>query len=245
MSDANVQSGSAGTDALWGTVLSEDANLKGALRRVAETGRRLLVNCKAASVTLIEQGRPITVGSTNDTAQALDDAQYAAREGPCLTAAQENRVVRIEDVGTDERWPKFSASARANGIRSSLSMPIAVSHHGTVAGINLYGHATGGFGEADEQLCQAFVAQASVVVSNAQSYWGVFELSKNLSKAMESRAVIEQAKGVLLSAHRIDADGAFDLLRQLSQTSNRKLRDVAAEVVDKATKADGDAEQPS
>ena len=241
MSDGNVQSGSAGTDALWGTVLSEDANLKGALRRVAETGSRLLANCKAASVTLIEQGRPITVGSTNDTAQALDDAQYAAREGPCLTAAQENRVVRIEDIETDERWPMFSASARANGIRSSLSVPIAVVTTARSPGSTSMATSIGGFGEADEQLCQAFAAQASVVVSNAQSYWGVFELSENLSKAMETRAVIEQAKGVLMSTHRIDADAAFDLLRELSQASNRKLRDVAADVVDEATKADDDA----
>jgi GAF domain-containing protein len=238
MSDGNVQSSSAGTDALWQqTVLSEDANLQAALRRVAETGSRLLTNCGAASVTLIERGRPITVGSSNDTAQALDDAQYAAGEGPCLAAARENRVVRIEDTESDEQWPSFSASARANGIRSSLSIPIAVSHHDTVAGVNIYGEVTGGFGDADEQLGQAFAAQASIVVSNAQSYWGVFELSENLSKAMESRAVIEQAKGVLMSRRRIGADAAFDVLREISQASNRKLRDVAAEVVDKATRA--------
>ncbi len=241
MSDGNVQSSSAGADALWGTVLSEDANLQGALRRVAETGCRLLANCAAASVTVIERGRPITVGSTDDTALALDDAQYAAGEGPCLTAAQENRVVRIEDTETDDRWPGFSASARANGIRSSLSMPIAVSNDDTVAGFNIYGEVIGGFGDVDEQLGQVFAQQASVVVSNAQSYWSLFELSENLSKAMETRAVIEQAKGVLMSTHRIDADAAFDVLREISQASNRKLRDVAADVAKKATERDENA----
>ena len=73
--------------------------------------------------------------------------------------------MRIEDTESDERWPGFSASARANGVRSSLSVPIAVLHHDAVAGVNIYGEVTGGFGDADEQLCRAFAAQASVVVS--------------------------------------------------------------------------------
>jgi GAF domain-containing protein len=240
MSDEGVQSGSSGVEALWQTVVSDDANLQAALRRVAVGGCRLLANCSSASMTLIEQGRPITVGSTDDVAQVLDDAQYAAGQGPCLTAAHENRVVRIEDIGSDDRWPGFAASAVANGVRSSLSIPIGVSGAKTVAGFNVYGDVIGGFSDADEQLCEAFAAQASIVVSNAQSYWAVFELSENLSKAMESRAVIEQAKGILMSTHRIDADTAFDLLRGRSQASNRKLRDVAADIVD-GTTGDGDA----
>ena len=231
MSDDDVQSSSSDSDALWRTVISDDANLQAAMRRVAVTGCRLLTNCHSASVTLIEQGRPITVGSTNDTALALDDAQYAARAGPCLTAAHENRIVRIEDTNTDERWPEFSASARANGIRSSLSVPLAVSGHNTVAGFNVYSDVIGGFSRADEEMGQTFAAQASIVVSNAQSYWAALELSENLAKAMESRAVIEQAKGILMSTLRIDADAAFDVLRERSQVSNRKLRDIAADIV--------------
>ena len=240
MSDEDVQSGSSGFDALWQTVISDDANLQGALRRVAETGCRLLTNCTSASVTLIDQGRAVTVGSTNDTAQALDDAQYAAGNGPCLTAAREVRFVRVDDIAADERWPMYSASARANGIGSSLSVPLVLAGEDTFGGFNIYGKLVGGFSDDDEQLCQAFAAQASIVVSNAHSYWSVFELSENLSKAMETRAVIEQAKGVLMSTHRIDADAAFEVLRERSQASNRKLRDVAADVVDEAAGRDDD-----
>ena len=157
-------------DALWRTVVSEDANLQTAMRRVAETGRAVLTDCDSASITIIERGRPVTVGSTNDKAQALDDAQYNAREGPCLTAAQEGRTIRIDDTGNDERWPRFAASARANGVRSSLSVPIDVSGPDTFAGFNVYGSALGGFSDADEQLCEAFAGQASIVVANAQAY---------------------------------------------------------------------------
>ena len=134
----------------------------------------------------------------------------------------------------------YSASARANGIGSSLSVPLVLAGVDTFGGFNLYGKLVGGFSNDDEQLCQAFAAQASIVVSNAHSYWSVFELSENLSKAMETRAVIEQAKGVLMSTHRIDADAAFEVLRERSQASNRKLRDVAAVVVDEAAGRDDD-----
>ena len=138
MSDADARS-SPRFDALWRTVVSDDANLQAAMRRVAETGCAVLADCDSASITIIERGRPVTVGSTNDTAQALDDAQYSAREGPCLTAAQEGRTIRIDDTGNDERWPRFVASASANGVRSSLSVPIDVSGPDTFAGFNVYG----------------------------------------------------------------------------------------------------------
>ena len=241
MSDEDVKPSSSSDAALWQTVITDDANMQAALSRVAGAGCRVLPNCTSASVTIIERGRPITVGSTDDRAQALDDAQYNAAEGPCLTAAHENLVVRIDDIENDERWPRFSASARSNGVRSSLSVPLVVADPDTVAGLNIYGDVVGGFSDDDEQLSQAFAAQASTVVSNAQAYWGAFDLSRNLAAAMESRAVIEQAKGVLMSTHRIDADVAFEVLREISQTSNRKLRDVAADVVEKAAEGDDDA----
>ena len=234
MSDADAQP-IPRFDALWQSVVSDDANLQTAMRRIAEIGCAVLESCDSASVTIIERGRPVTVGSTNDTAQALDDAQYAAREGPCLAAAVEGRMIRIDDTDNDERWPRFAASARANDVHSSLSVPIAVTAPDTFAGFNVYGKTSGGFSDADERLCQAFAAQASIIVANAQAYWAAFELSQNMAKAMESRAAIEQAKGVLISTYRIDADAAFDMLRQRSQATNRKLRDVAAEVVTEAS----------
>ena len=173
MSDADARS-SPRFDAVWHTVVSEDANLQDAMRRVAETGRAVLADCDSASVTIIERGRPVTVGSTNDTAQTLDDAQYSAGDGPCLSAATEGRTIRLDDIGNDERWPRFVASARANGIRSSLSVPIDVAGADTFAGFNVYGTALGGFSVADEQLCQAFAGQASIVVANAQAYGSLF-----------------------------------------------------------------------
>ena len=114
---------------------------------------------------------------------------------------------------------------------SSLSTPLDLTGNDTSGGFNAYSAVTAGFSDDDEQLCRAFATQASIVVSNVQAYWASLELSKHLGRAMESRAVIEQAKGILMANHRVNADGAFDLLVERSQTENRKLRDVASDVV--------------
>jgi hypothetical protein len=123
-------------------------------------------------------------------------------------------------------------------VHSSLSVPLNLARESTSGGFNVYGSVSAGFSDNDEHLCQAFAAQASIVVSNAQAYWASLELSANLSKAMESRAVIEQAKGILMTTYRVTADDAFDLLVARSQTENRKLRDIASDLVQQARGGD-------
>jgi GAF domain-containing protein len=232
MSDKDQHQDYSGLDVLAQMLITEDANLSEALRRVAATGCGLLANCKSASVTIIERGRAVTVGSTSDTAQALDDAQYEVGDGPCLTAARDGMAVRIDDIGTDQRWLAFASRALEHDVHSSLSMPLNLTGDDTFGGFNVYGAVADGFSDDDQQLCEAFAKQASIVVSNAQAYWAALTLSQNLTTAMETRAVIEQAKGILMFVHSISPDEAFDMLRERSQRENRKLRDVAVDVVD-------------
>jgi GAF domain-containing protein len=234
MGDEDAQWTSPSLDALSRTLLTDDANLSDALSRVAETGCRLLHNCASASVTIVERGRAITVGSTGDTAEALDDAQYTAGDGPCLTAARDRVLIRIDDTTTDQRWLDFCQRATDESVHSSPSVPLSVAGDDTRGGFNVYGTVAGGFTDDDERLAQAFATQASIVVSNVQADWASLELSRNLSRAMESRAVIEQAKGILMSTRRVSADDAFDLLVARSQTGNRKLREVAGDVIREA-----------
>src|SRR5688500_3279151 len=148
MPDDRADTQSAGTIAWWHTRLTDDANVHDALRRVAQAGCHLLSNCQAASVTIIEQGRPLTVASTDDAALAADAAQYAVDDGPCLTAARQQRVVLIEDVTVDDRWPAFRDAAVAEGFRASLSMPLNLGATGR-GGLNLYGDQPGAFTDHD------------------------------------------------------------------------------------------------
>jgi GAF domain-containing protein len=215
------------------TRIVDDRNLQAALQRVATAGCQLLSGCAGASVTIIERGRPTTVSSTTDAAVAVDLAQYDADDGPCLSAAREERAYPIDNIILDDRWPEFRAEALVQGFGSSLSVPMFLG--GDIqSSLNVYGAEPGAFSDDDERLATTFVAQASVVVANAHAYWSSFEVTRNLTTALANRAVIEQAKGVLITRHGYADDEAFAELRQRSQRANRKLRDVAVELVDEA-----------
>jgi GAF domain-containing protein len=101
----------------------------------------------------------------------------------------------------------------------------------TFGGLNLYSQKPDAFDHDDQQIAGAFAGQASAVVSNVVAYWAVLEQSQQLTAAMASRAVIEQAKGILMAAQHCTADEAFDLLRRASQRENRKLREIAIDMV--------------
>ena len=214
------------------TLLTDDANLQAGLRRVAAAGCSLLVNCSSASVTIIEHGRPSTMAATSDVAKTLDETQYRSDDGPCLTAARQARTIRIDNTSIDERWPEFSGAAHQHGIVSTLSVPMDLGDAAYAGGLNIYAATEAAFSELDEQVAGAFVVQASVIVANARAYWASFEMTRHLTTAMASRAVIEQAKGILMANYGVTSDEAFDRLRRQSQTENRKLRDIAADIVD-------------
>jgi GAF domain-containing protein len=215
---------------LSSTLLTDDANLQDGLRRVALAGCALLDKCSSASISLIERRRPNTVAATDDVALALDDAQYDVGDGPCLTAAAARHTIRIDAVAVDRRWPTFNQAAIDHGISCSLSVPLRLTDGDLSGGLNIYGVHAAGFSESDEQVAEVFAAHASIVVANARAYWAAFELTRHLTAAMETRAVIEQAKGILMTTHGVDAEAAFDLLRRRSQTENRKLHAIAAEM---------------
>jgi GAF domain-containing protein len=221
--------------------LSEDANLLASLEGVAAAGCALLGGCEAASVTIIDGGQPGTFGSTSALATDLDAVQYRAGDGPCLTAAREGRVVRIDEIAADPRWPSFASAARALHVSSSLSVPIGLPDPATLGGVNFYGADPDAFDESDLKIARAFAAQASAVVSNALAYWSALEQASNLTRAMKHRAEIEQAKGILMGTQHCSAEQAFDLLRRASQRENRKLRDIAVEIVQRAANPPEDA----
>ena len=193
----------------------------------------MLSNCEAASVTIIERGRPTTVSSTSDSAIAVDQAQYDAKDGPCLAAAREERVIAIDDIEEERRWTAFRGTALDHGIYASLSLPLYLGGSAQ-GGLNVYGTKPGAFSDNDERVAAAFAAQAAVVVANAQAYWAAFDATKNLTIALENRAVVEQAKGVLISRRGYSEDDAFAELIRRSQDANKRLRHVAAELVERA-----------
>ena len=113
-----------------------------------------------------------------------------------------------------------------------MSIPLLARHEG-VGALNFYSRASAGFSDDDVEVGLQFAAHAAIVLANAQAYWDAHQLSEDLLQAMKSRAAIEQAKGILMGAQRCNADDAFQILVRASQRENRKLREIADEIVAK------------
>jgi GAF domain-containing protein len=186
------------------------------------------VDADMAGVTLEESsGRgPRTPFHTDELVVIVDEAQYDADRGPCLHALRAGEAVTIVDTLDDDRWPEFAKEAARHGIRSSLSLPLVVGDRG-IGALNFYSRQPNWFHEEAVTVGQLFAGQAAIVAA----YYDRAETADHLRRAMESRATIEQAKGVIMATSGCNADEAFAILRGQSQLENRKLRDIATELV--------------
>jgi len=207
-----------------------DGTLEQTLLRVCELTIQAVPAADLVGITMMVEGRHRTAVFTDETAPEVDQAQYDTGDGPCLQAFHDQQVQVIDSTGDDGPWPAFRAAAAAHGIGSTLSLPLMVDKH-SVGAMNLYAHQEHGFTDVDSQRGSPFAAQAAIVLANAQAYWDARTLTERLGEAMKSRAVIEQAKGMLMAAQRCSEDDAFELLIAASQRENVKLRDIATRIV--------------
>jgi GAF domain-containing protein len=210
-----------------------DGSLKETLERVIHLAQEAIPAAEMAGITMVVEGRAKTAVFTDDDAPEIDSAQYETGIGPCLDAFRHQEVFIIDDTLKEQRWGPFNEAAAAHGVRSTLSLPLVANHEGLGA-LNLYSCTANGFGEDDVTVGTQFATQAAIVLANAQAYWDAHQLSEDLATAMKSRAVIEQAKGILMGAQRCGPDEAFQILVRASQRENRKLRDIAEEIVMRA-----------
>lgn len=207
-----------------------DAPLAQVLDSVALLAKELIPGAEEVSVTLAASGEGATAATTGPLASDLDASQYAADAGPCLDAARYGRSYAIADMRAETRWPSFAAHAAEAGVGSSLAIPLVVDQV-VIGALNVYGAAAGTFDAADDRVAEACAGYAAAALHSAQTVQASSALAEQMKQAIASRAEIEQAKGILMAERRIGADEAFAVLRELSQTSNRKLRDVAVAVV--------------
>ena len=189
-------------------------------------------------MTLVEDGRAKTVALTGRLAMSLDERQYERGFGPCLDSIVGGQQVHIGSMRGDTRWPDFAAHAVREGAGSSLSIPVPVQRE-VAAALNIYAFDEDAFDEQSVELAGTFAAYAGVALANMHLYEAQGRVAEQLQQAMRSRAVIEQAKGVLMAERRCTAEDAFHLLVDLSQRSNRKLKDVAEALVQRASGQQG------
>ena len=213
-------------------LVATEEQLEDALGRVANIACYAIDNVDAVGLTLRAGGSGTTVAFSGDPAPRLDDAQYEDDTGPCLDSFREDitiNVPRIADHRT--RWPSYTRTAEELGICSSLSLPLRVPGEPSVGALNFYASPESAFPEETVTITELFAAQASVAVTNAQIYWQARHLTENLTRALDSRDRIGQAKGILMRQHAITGNDAFELLRQTSQQRNIKVSDLADLVI--------------
>ena len=201
------------------------------LSQLAIVAAGILTPPASCGVTTHYDGRPRTIATSDERAALIDEGQYGTDEGPCLTTLRTGEVVEITDQDTDHRWEVYREQALERGVRCSLSMPLTVDDK-TLGAMNLYVFdRSDAFDSAERQRAAVFAGQASTALALAIRSAQQTELAAQLEQALASRTVIDQAIGLLMGQQRCDADTAFALLRQHSQNNNRKLRDVAADLI--------------
>jgi GAF domain-containing protein len=211
-------------------VLDREEDLGRLLQRGVDQLVRAIPLAEMASVSVLRGDAAETVASSDERVWAIDADQYAAGDGPCLEAARSGQIVRLSQEQAQERWPEFARSARAAGVASYLSAPLVIDEEFAGA-LNLYSTQAHGFGDLDEALLRFYVTAATAAIANARRYAEARMLAENLGRALDSRAVIDQARGVLMALRGLSAQEAFDELARESQNTNTKLRDIAVRVI--------------
>jgi GAF domain-containing protein len=199
------------------------------LSQLAELSLELIPGSAAAGVVLA--GPHAWTYATSDASIAsLHQMQLDSGAGPVPEALRFGEARRIDDTAEDDRWPAICSAMAADGLRSCLILPLRTDREPGGA-LAIYGTEPGCFSGAGHDVALLFAAQGGVAVRNAALYRNCRRLVQNLHLALESRAVIEQAKGILVAEHGYPPDEAFKRLSVLSQNTNRKVKDIAADLV--------------
>jgi GAF domain-containing protein len=215
-------------------LLIDSPNLDAFLDQAVMLAAQAVTPAAACGLTMRRDGRPFTVANSSSLAADVDEIQYGADEGPCLDTLRTGLIVQVDDLAGESRWPRYRPHALAHGVMSSLSVPMIVDGS-IVAALNLYAvHPRAFVGHAREHAV-AFTAQCAAAVTLTLRQTAQAQVQQQLGAAMASRSIIDQALGVLMGQQRCTAVEAFDLLRRASQHRNRKLRDIATDIITTVT----------
>jgi GAF domain-containing protein len=181
-----------------------------------------------ASATVTRNSKHIdTPAATHKWPILLDEIQQRRREGPCLTAAWEEKTIHVANLETDDRFPLYRRDAlEQTPIRSIMAFQMFIAGE-TLGALNVYADRPNAFGQTSRDIGLIFAAHTSVA-------WNSARRDEQFKRALATRDVIGQAKGMIMERYGVDAVQAFEVLRKLSQDSNVPLAEVATELVGKA-----------
>lgn len=197
------------------------------------TSRCVEVLGASAAGLLVESGGELRVmASSSDAMRLLELFELQANEGPCSDCFRTGEPVSSNDAaGTNARWPRFGAAALDTGFRSVHAVPMRWRDR-VIGALNLFGAAEDELQQSDIVVAQAFADIATIAILQHRYVEGVRLVAEQLQGALSSRVAIEQAKGLLAERLGVDVDRAFALLRGFARRHNRRLTDVASDLID-------------
>ena len=213
-----------------GRTVSDEDDLLTLLQRVVEIAHDAIDGADSTSLTIDLGGRTYTAVHTDDRTLRVDSEQYDAGDGPCLEASRTGTVVLVNADDPEDRWPRFTAAAREEEILSFLAAPLITGEQ-SLGSFNLYGRARSAFDTLDAEILELLTTTVSRTLGDFARFKSARDVADSIQRALQTRAPIEQAKGILMALHGVDADEAFDLLRRESQATNTRLHTVAIELV--------------
>jgi len=183
-----------------------------------------MFDCQHASVMMRHgEARIETAAYTDDTALRADQLQIVYGQGPCLTALEAGAAHRIDDAAIDPRWSTWGVMVAAIGIRSVLTVPLAGGDGQTVGSLNLYAERTCAFDVDDEAIAHILATHATIALEKVR-------LESRIRSAIDGRAAIGQAQGIVMERYGVTDEQAFSLLERYSHQRNVKLELLADEV---------------
>jgi len=215
------------------------------LRLIASLVVRVIPGCDGAGVSVIAGRRLLTVAQTDETAERVDQIQRETGQGPCVVASTEEHgpaSVVVDDMQAEPRWPDYATRVSALGVGSMIAFPLRTDS--LLGSLNLYAIKPHAFTKEDGVVGAVFAAHAATALANAHTHAADTLDIQNLRIALDTRSVISQAVGMVMEREHISGDEAFQRLTIVSQHLNRKLRDVANDILRRADQARNHPQPP-
>lgn len=183
-------------------------------------------------ITLLRDRKAATIGWSSDSAREVDEIQYSLLQGPCLTAAKEERLVYVPDLHDEDRWgPDYAKAVASHGLRSVLSVPFNLQGEAKAA-LNLYSDVPQKFDESAVAKAQGYTREISQALRLAVRFSLQRDNATNLRATLESRTIIDIAIGIVMAQNRCTQESAVQILTDAASNGNTKLRNIAKSLVD-------------
>jgi len=188
-----------------------------------------------AGVSIMDERGRRSSGCTDDRVRLADRLQYELEEGPCISAAVGRELVRMDDLASDPRWPRWAAAAARLGLRAAMSAPV-VAGDLSLGALKVYADEPGTFDQAAEQRLHLFAAQAAIFVSNLQTQQRAERLSEAMRQTIRSRDAISMAKGLLMGRNAVDEETAFRILLSRAEQDGTTVPRAAQALIESAVR---------